>query len=165
MIYVASAIGRQLACFIPSAVRMRGNCPTLGFQPTLPIHPLEYRAITLALPCRCWCSLGSWNITISFGFWLGLILPCLLIVYQQHCTSTAREGHILRMASLLPTITVRMWSPRRGSWCHMCLMVLTLLARLGTRRNLGQDIIVITIAAVGYLLALAPPTSGSSTSR
>lgn len=34
------------------------------------------------------------------------------------------------------------------TWVTMCLMFLTLAARLGTRRNLSQDNIIITLAAV-----------------
>ena len=34
------------------------------------------------------------------------------------------------------------------TWIFMCLSVLALCARLGTRRNLGKDNIIITTAAV-----------------
>lgn len=34
------------------------------------------------------------------------------------------------------------------TWVMMCLMALTLIARLGTRRNVSKDNLLITIAAV-----------------
>lgn len=37
------------------------------------------------------------------------------------------------------------------TWIMMCLMVLALLARLGTRRHISEDNVLITVAAVRWL--------------